>query len=170
MQNAWTLLVYRVPAQPTRLRLAIWRRLQKMGALYLQDAICLLPDRPELTENLSYIAGMIEEIGGTSHLFAATALLPGGAEEIAASFRAQADARLGEIAARLEGIQDALCDADHAAAVEEAEEGLKRERVAYLRARKMAYYGASPEREADVDERLERLKRTLDEQYRGGGK
>src|SRR5437899_2513667 len=42
----WTLLVYRIPAQPTRLRLQIWRRLQKMGALYLQNAVCLLPSRP----------------------------------------------------------------------------------------------------------------------------
>jgi hypothetical protein len=91
-----------------------------------------------------------------------------GADEIAAGFRALADARLAEIAVRLERIQSALDIADDPAALEQAEDDLKRERVAYLRARKLAYVGGSPEQEADVDSRLERLRRTLDEQYRGG--
>ncbi len=36
-------------------------------------AVCLLPSRPDLDENMQYIAGDIEQMGGTYHLFAASA-------------------------------------------------------------------------------------------------
>jgi hypothetical protein len=168
--NTWTLLIYRIPAQPTRLRLAIWRRLQKMGVVYLQDAVCLLPDRPDLTENMTYVAATIEEMGGTCHLFAASTLLPGGDDGITALFRAQFDAQLDEIVTRLDTVQQTLLAADQPEDIERAEEELKRERIAYLRARKFAFFGGSPEREAAVEDRLDRLKKALDDQYRGGGK
>ena len=161
--NGWTVLVYRIPAQPTRLRLAIWRRLQKMGAFYLQDAVCLLPDRPDLTENLTYVAGTIEEMGGTCHLFRAETLLPGGSEEIVVGFRALADTRLSEIGARLEQIQEQLAEADDMTALNHAEESLKQQRIAYLHAQKRSYFGGTPEREAEVEAKFEQLKRVLDE-------
>src|SRR5438128_11247503 len=99
-RQQWTLLVYRIPAQPTRLRLQIWRRLQKMGALYLQNAVCLVPGRPELVENLQYVAQSIEEMGGTCHFFFANSGLPGVAEQIQEELRALADSRLEEIITR----------------------------------------------------------------------
>src|SRR2546427_11838557 len=97
----WTILVYRIPANPSRLRLQIWRKLQRTGALYLQNAACILPARPDLDENMQYIAAAIEEMGGTAHLFTAKMPLPGADERIITEFRALADGRLEEIVARL---------------------------------------------------------------------
>lgn len=159
----WTLLIYKIPPQPTRLRLQIWRRLQKMGALYLQDAACLLPALPEHTENMQYVAAAIEEMGGTCFLFSAGSILPTNPEQIEAEFRQLADGRLDEIARRLDKLSDTLDNAD-LPILEQAEEDLKRERVAYLRARKLAYCGST--REAEVDARLDRLKQRLDDLYR----
>jgi hypothetical protein len=167
--NGWTLLVYRIPPQPTRLRLSVWRRLQAMGALYLQDGVCLLPVRPDLSENLAYVAAAVTEMGGVSHLFSATVTLPGGNEPIVAAFRAAADARLAEILANLTTLGVALDAAATPGDWERAEEGLKRERIAYLRARRLAYFGGTREREAAVDASLEHLRRRLDDLYRGGG-
>lgn len=160
----WTILVYRIPAHPTRLRLQVWRKLQRMGALYLQNAACILPARPDLDENMQYVAAAIEEMGGAAHLFTATMPLPGADERIVAEFRALADGRLEEIAARLDRIQGQLDSPASPSALERAEEELKRERIAYLRARRLAYFGSA--READVDSRLEELKRALDDLYR----
>ena len=137
-----------------------------MGALYLQNAVCLLPARADLVENMHYVAGAIEEIGGTCHLFAATALLPGDFESLEADFRAQADSRLEELAARLDRVKASLDSAASPSALEQAEEDLKRERIAYLRARRLAFFGSS--RESEVDSRLEDLKRALDDLYRSG--
>ncbi len=38
------LLVYRMPGKPTAGRVAVWRNLQKIGAVYLQDSVCVVPD------------------------------------------------------------------------------------------------------------------------------
>ena len=160
----WTILVYRIPANPSRLRLQIWRKLQRTGALYLQNAACILPARPDLDENMQYIAAAIEELGGTAHLFTTTMPLPGADERIIAEFRGLADGHLEEIAARLDRIQAQLDSAASPSALERAEEELKRERIAYLRARRLAYFGSA--KESEVDSRLEELKRTLDELYR----
>ena len=43
----WLLLVYTVPAEPSRLRAAVWRDLKKAGAVYLRDGVCVLPERDE---------------------------------------------------------------------------------------------------------------------------
>ena len=164
--SRWVLLVYKIPSQPTRLRLSIWRRLQKMGVVYLQDAVCLLPSRPDLVENMHYIAEAIEAMGGSCHLFLASPLLPHGTETLMAEFRALADSRLEEIAERLDRLQATVGDASAPDTLEGAEEDLKRERVAFLRTRKLAYCGST--RDGEVDERLDRVKRTLDDLYRNG--
>ena len=167
LPNRWTLLVYRIPPQPTRLRISVWRKLQAMGALYLQDGVCLLPDRSDLTENLTFIADSITEMEGTSHLFSASTALPGGAERLADAFRNAADARLAEVVRNLDTVSDVLDGAVTPADWEQAEEALKRERVAYLHARRRAYFGST--HGAQVDELLDRLRRRLDDLYRTGG-
>jgi hypothetical protein len=164
--NTWTLLVYKIPSQPTRLRLQIWRKLQRMGVLYLQDAVCIVPSRPDLDENMQYIAETIAEMGGTYYLFTASTFFPEGARRLADGFRDLADAAFHEIAERIEKAQTALSEAASLTALEEVEEELKRERVAYLRARRLAYFGNDKEKK--VEERLDTLRRTLDDLHRDG--
>jgi hypothetical protein len=164
--NAWTLLVYKIPSHPTRLRLQIWRKLQRMGALYLQDAVCIVPARPDLDENMQYIAETIAEMGGTCYLFKASPFFPEEARRLADGFRDLADAAFEEIARRVERAQAALGEAASLTALEAAEEELKRERVAFLRARRLAYFGS--DRETEVEERLDALRRSLDELHRNG--
>ena len=163
-QHTWVLLIYRIPAQPTRLRLQVWRRLQRMGAIYLQSAAALLPARPDLVENMQYVAAEIAEMGGSCHLFTAAALLPGGDHRIVEEFRAAADDRLDDISVRLDAVSAELDRAASPSALERGEDAMKRERIAAMRARRLAYFGSVRERE--VDNKLEYLKRALDEQYR----
>ena len=135
-----------------------------MGALYVQNSAWLLPSRPTLDENMQYIAARIEEMGGSCYLFSAFTLLPGSVDRLTNEFRTQADNQLEEIIERLDKVSAMLDIAASPAALERAEEELKRERVAYLRARRLAYFGNT--KEAEVDARLEALKRSLDELYR----
>jgi hypothetical protein len=142
----------------------VWRKLQRLGAAYLQDGICILPSRAELDENFQYIATTIEEIGGTCHLFKAGSLLPGGDERLVAEFRGLADSRLEEILGRLTDIQRSLSETSDPDTRERAEEELKRERIAFLRARRLAYFGSSLT--VTVDQHLDTLKQSLDGLYR----
>ncbi|MFC0860883.1 Chromate resistance protein ChrB [Sphaerimonospora cavernae] len=42
----WMVLIYRVPSEPTRLRATVWRRLKRLGAVYLQNSAAALPHSP----------------------------------------------------------------------------------------------------------------------------
>ena len=61
-------LVYRMPAKPTAGRVAVWRSLKKAGAVYLQDSVCVLPDRDLQRAELQQVLARIDESGGTYHL------------------------------------------------------------------------------------------------------
>jgi len=168
ISNAWTLLVYKIPTHPTRLRLKIWRKLQSMGAVYLQDAVCLLPSRSDLDENMEYVADSIQEMGGTSHLFTAKSVFAEGADRLIESFRQLADSRYADITERIEKVQSSIASAASLTALESAEEELKRERIAYLKTRRVSYFGS--DREAQVEQHLDTLRRSLDGIHRGSTK
>lgn len=157
--SRWTILVYRIPPHPTKLRLAIWRRLQKLGALYLQDGVTLLPDRVDLTENVTYIAQAIQELGGECHLFAASTLLPNEAEVLIGKFREQAGKGMSEIMQRLDALEIVLDDKLGADELEMMEETLRRERTTFLRLKGIAHFGSN---EASLlESRLEELRGRL---------
>src|SRR5215218_3131063 len=40
----WLILIYHLPREPSRHRVAVWRKLKALGALYLQDGAAALPD------------------------------------------------------------------------------------------------------------------------------
>lgn len=65
----WELLIYRLPTQPSRARVAVWRELRRLGALPLQQGVVVLPVAGELTARVSDIAERIEAEGGKSYRF-----------------------------------------------------------------------------------------------------
>jgi hypothetical protein len=68
MDRTWLLLIYTVPAEPSRKRAFIWREVKKVGAVYLRDGVCALPDRPDTASALRAIAARVREFGGESTL------------------------------------------------------------------------------------------------------
>src|SRR5215211_583708 len=60
----WTVLVYTVPAQPTRKRATVWREVKRLGALYLRDGVCALPDTVAARSGLQALADRVQELEG----------------------------------------------------------------------------------------------------------
>src|SRR5258708_35465239 len=60
----WVLLVYKIPGEPTASRAAVWRKLKRLGALLLHDAVWGLPATPWTREQFQWLAGEIGERGG----------------------------------------------------------------------------------------------------------
>lgn len=83
----WTLLVYRVPTEPASRRVSVWRQLKRMGALYIQQCVCLLPARADLEAELNRRAAGIRELGGDYTLFDIPELRPGDDERVTGLFR-----------------------------------------------------------------------------------
>ena len=66
----FVVLVYRMPQKPTAGRIAVWRLLKKIGAIYLQQSVCVFPDRSAVRREMRPVLGKIREAGGEYHLLA----------------------------------------------------------------------------------------------------
>lgn len=62
------LLVYKVPSEPSTARVAVWRRIRALGAIYLQQSVCFLGDSAEQRAALQAIAAEIQAHGGEARL------------------------------------------------------------------------------------------------------
>jgi hypothetical protein len=101
----WVVLSYRLPREPSRLRLAVWRRLKRIGATVLHDAVWLLPADARTREALEWLAEEIEEQGGTAFVWEATSFDSGQDETIVGQFRAEADERYAAITESAEALR-----------------------------------------------------------------
>jgi hypothetical protein len=75
------LLVYRLPREPSRHRVAVWRKLRDFGALYLKDGVAALPEDAVTREQLEWLQLRVREAGGEATLWEAR---PGTVAEEAA--------------------------------------------------------------------------------------
>ena len=96
-ETSWVLLVYKIPREPTSLRAMAWRKLKRLGALLLHDAVWLLPANPWTREQMQWLAVEILELGGEAYLWESKLLLSGQAEALAQQFQERVDAAYQEI-------------------------------------------------------------------------
>lgn len=60
-EGRWLLLVIKVPAAPSRRRVAVWRELRKIGALSLGQGVWAVPDVPVFADGISRAITMAEQ-------------------------------------------------------------------------------------------------------------
>lgn len=92
----WIQLSYKVPSEPTARRVAIWRRLKGMGAVYLRDGVCLLPKTDDHLRRVRIIEHEIAEIGGEAVLLEANGLDRTQEEKVVERFNADRNAEYQE--------------------------------------------------------------------------
>jgi DNA-binding transcriptional regulator PaaX len=96
-ETSWVLLVYKIPREPTSSRALVWRKLKRLGALLLHDAVWVLPATPWTREQLRWLAVEIGELEGEAYLWESQLLLSGQAEALAQQFQERVDAAYQEI-------------------------------------------------------------------------
>ena len=106
-QTTWILLSSRLPREPTRLRLSIWRRLKRVGAVLLHDSVWVLPADAKTREAFEWLAEEIEEQGGTALTWEGLSLSSEQDRRIVQQFRAEADERYVGMAASAREIRRA---------------------------------------------------------------
>ena len=100
--TSWVLLVYRIPREPTASRAMVWRKLKRLGALLLHDAVWVLPATPWTREQFQWLTVEIGELGGEAHLWESRLLLNGQSDALVQLFQARVDATYQEILDELE--------------------------------------------------------------------
>jgi hypothetical protein len=98
----WLLLHYKLPNKPSALRVYIWRKLKRFGAILLHDAVWVLPDSPRTAEQIQWLAAEIEEMGGDAFYWTASTLLESQEESVRRQFEEQVDAVYSKLLKRLE--------------------------------------------------------------------
>ena len=98
----WVLLVYRLPREPSRHRVAVWRKLRDLGALYLQDGVAALPEDAVTREQLEWLQLRVREAGGEATLWEARPGTVAEEAELVETFRASREKAYRAIIAEAE--------------------------------------------------------------------
>lgn len=64
IDGGWLVVVTRIPTDPSRHRVAVWRELRKMGALSLGQGVWAAPDLPVFAEGVQRAVTLVERSGG----------------------------------------------------------------------------------------------------------
>ncbi len=91
------LLAYRVPSTTSRARVAVWRELKRLGALYIQQAVCVLPGREGVRQRLDKVRERIDELGGESMIFVLADVEERERRKLVESFRENSAKEYAEI-------------------------------------------------------------------------
>ncbi len=108
MSQEWVLLIHQLPPKPTNLRVRIWRKLQKLGAVAIKNSVYVLPATEKSHEHFQWLKQEIESAGGEASVFKAASVEGATDQEIIAVFRKARDDEFAVIAADFDGLTGAI--------------------------------------------------------------
>lgn len=104
----WLMLVYKIPSEPTRFRTYIWRQVKTLGCFHLQHAVWLLPNAPDLREELEKLVSKIEGFGGEASLLTTSSPDTGWEEDVISGFNAIRDEEYAEVSENGERFEEEI--------------------------------------------------------------
>jgi hypothetical protein len=107
-EQDWILLIHQLPPKPTNLRVRIWRKLQKLGAVAIKNSVYVLPANEKTHEDFQWLRQEIESAGGEATVFQAGAVEGATDVEIITTFRKARDEEFASIAAAFDGLTGAI--------------------------------------------------------------
>jgi len=128
----WLTLLVGLPATPTRHRVGVWRKLQRMGAVRLRGSAWILPETAETKELFEWLVQEVQSVRGEATLLRVDRIETMREEQVTALFHT---ARAAEYAEVVRGSREVLAQLDRAKSAHRASfaqvraklEGLKRE-------------------------------------------
>ena len=104
----WLLLIHQIPPKPDYFRVKIWRRLQRLGAVGIKNAVYALPSNAQAQEDLNWVLREIVEGGGDASLVEARLVEGLNDEQVREMFRAARDADYLAVAAQTRALAKRL--------------------------------------------------------------
>src|SRR5947199_1374126 len=105
----WLMLLMSLPPTPTRHRVGVWRKLQRMGAVRLRGSAWILPETPETTELFQWLVQEIQSFRGEATLVHVDRIEAMTEEQVRALFH---KARGVEYQAVVQGCREILSQLD----------------------------------------------------------
>jgi hypothetical protein len=162
MSGKWLVLVVRVPADPSRHRVAVWRELRRIGALSLGQGAWATPDVPGFADGVTRVIELAQRGGGEVVVLDAAGHAERDGARMAALFTAEREEEWAEFMADCDKF-DAEIDKEirnrkfTMAELEEEEQSLERLRRWHRELKARDVFGAPSAAEAE-----QRLKHCTD--------
>jgi len=103
-KREWLLLIHQLPPKPTSLRVRIWRKLQKLGAVSLKNSVYVLPFGEKTHEDFQWLKQEVESAGGEATLLRAGSVEGATDDELVSLFRQQRGEEYARVTAELDGL------------------------------------------------------------------
>ena len=150
----WLLLIYRIQAGSSSRRTYVWRQLRQLGAVYLQQAVAVLPDRPELRSGLDQLGARIRVGGGEVSLLETASPSAAWEAELIDRFNVARNAEYDEVIESVERFEDEIRRETRKkrfmfAELEESETDWKKLRRWFARLAERDFFAASGRAEAE---------------------
>jgi len=154
-RGRWLLVIVSTAGASSTLRVHAWRRLRSLGGLYLQQAVCLLPERPETTRAVNRLLARVRHEGGEGRVLRISIADQDEEDAIIAGFQHERADEYREVISRVPAFLDeiAMERAKGRATyteVEESDADLERLRTWLGRIRARDYFGAPQAHEAQA--------------------
>jgi hypothetical protein len=161
----WLTINYTLPREPSRVRVSVWRKLKKSGAVILGQSVWLLPVNESNEAFFQKISDEIIQNNGESYIMRMTPHDNGTSERIIVAFN---EARNEEYSEFLEQCDDLLCELEKEsglgkfifAELEENEDELQKLTGWHQKIMERDFHGASLRPSAD--EKLEQCRARLE--------
>lgn len=109
-EQGWLIFSYKVPSEPSTLRVRTWRTLKALGVIYIQQSVCVAPETAEVRKKILSIKNQIEANQGETILLEATQLSSQTEEQLHDLFNQQ---RITEYEEFLGGCKNFLNEIDY---------------------------------------------------------
>jgi len=149
----WLLLTYKMPPEPARLRVSVWRKLKGMGAVYLQSGVCLLPKSDDHLRRLKVLENEVAGAEGEALLLTTVGLDQKQEAKIIDRFNADRDEEYKELISKCVAFEAEVAEETRVkhftyAELEENEQEYKKLKSWFEKIQKLDFYKALRGQEA----------------------
>ncbi|MBK1787378.1 Chromate resistance protein ChrB [Prauserella cavernicola] len=109
-EPAWLVVSVSTAGGPDSLRVQVWRKLRSLGALYLQQSVCLLPERTEVATEVRRLVDRVRSQGGSARVLSMAFTDAAEQQAVIAEFNAARDAEYAEVLERLPELRRELAE------------------------------------------------------------
>jgi len=144
----WLVVSVSTAGAAASLRVQVWRKLRSLGALYLQQSVCLLPATADVARDTRRLAGRVRQGGGTARVLPMAFTDPAAEQAVITELNAARDAEYAEVLERLPELHRELAHEQARgratyAEVEESEADLHRFRAWLAKIEARDYFAAA---------------------------
>jgi hypothetical protein len=107
----WLVVSVSTAGAAASLRVQVWRKLRSLGALYLQQSVCLLPATADVTRDARRLAARVRQGGGTARVLPMAFTDPAEEQAVITGLNA-ARGTVAAAAAALAAFENAALDAE----------------------------------------------------------